>query len=141
MHNARSFIVHTYGFGVLIIIWMSMAAVNYPFAMWGELLCDSGRGLYYCATGATLEPSVLRLYLVLARIFNYILPIVVIWTAYIHIGWRLWRSPVKVRSWRFKVGDKQTVLYLVLRYKVPFATIDLRWHQRINFRCGNNMKV
>jgi hypothetical protein len=96
-----SYTVPKYGFSMTAIIWMSMAAVNYPFAMWGELLCDPYHGLYYCATGATIDPGVLCLYLVLARIINYIIPLLFIWTAYIGIACKLWYSPVKVKGYTF----------------------------------------
>lgn len=79
-----------------------MAVVNYPFALWGELLCDPYHGWYYCATGATIDPSVLCLYLVLARIINYLIPLTLIWTAYTGIACRLWFTSIKVTGKRLE---------------------------------------
>jgi len=86
---------------LIAFIWLSMMAISSPYAAWGEIIYYPPYNVYGCFTGATLEPSILSHYLIAGRTISYVIPLFIIWMAYIGIAYSTWSSVKKVTTYVF----------------------------------------
>jgi hypothetical protein len=81
---------------MIVVVWLSMAALNIPTAVWGELQYISLQDASYCIFRRTLDPTVVRVYVLSTHLISYFIPLIIVWTAYIGIACIVKRSANKV---------------------------------------------
>lgn len=75
-----------------------MAAINIPLLLWAGLFYNPLDGFFFCAAALTLDLKILSVYIFTTRIISYVIPLVIVWTAYIGIACVMRRSFRKVTS-------------------------------------------
>jgi 7 transmembrane receptor (rhodopsin family) len=81
---------------MIIVVWLSMAALNIPTAVWGELQYNPLQDASYCVFSRRLDPTVVRIYVLSTHLISYVIPLIIMWTAYIGIACIVKRSANKV---------------------------------------------